>query len=326
MLTSCSEGKYWDEPSSLNSDAMAFPKPSDMVVIPADGEFPSTYDIQISRSNDASEKIVPVVVGKVKSLTNAEIEKLKPNEVLVEVEGKDEPVVLNTPVIVYTVKSPEITTSQTEVKFEKGKFTAPLKVDIDTKLVEPGYKYDAMLTVLESRDMDMSVNSKNLKLNFSIRQAVILKWEDAGTALLTSSLIGNKQAVEVPVQVASNYPDKKFSLYRLVSPYAALDPEAEKGFDIEFLCHKGSLRAASSPVEGWQQSGLKAKDSYGDEVNVYLGSQKDIKSSFKNKKKLYMLVETVGYNAQSGAVNAQPATSGPNDDLVTETLSFTWNF
>lgn len=324
-LSSCSPGQYWDEPSTLSPDALAFYKPSEVIQIPKDGTFPSTTTVKISRSNADAELTLPLIEGKIKNLTAADKENLEPNQILVIKEGVEDPVVVNTPVVVYTPKSPELSTTQTEVKFAKGSYVGEITLDVDTELVEPGYSYEATFTLALPSDMNVTESSANLKCNFTIKQEVELIWEDAGTALLTSTLIGNEEAVEVPVQVASNYPDKKLVLYRLVSPYAALDPNCAEGFNIEFLCNRGSVRRASSAVEGWQQTGLTTIGEDGQTENIYLGSQKDLTSSFKNSKKRYILVETIGLNAKSGAYSAEPA-EDEDGNLVTEILSFTWNF
>lgn len=325
-LTACSEGKYWDEPSSLPADAIGFAKPNDAVTIAADAEFPSSYEISIGRSDANSEFTVPVVQGVVETLSETEKKELGPDKYKVtqDVNGEKKTVTVQAPIIVFTQRSPELSTKVTEVKFRKGEYVAPFVVDIDKSAVEPGYDYDLQLTVCEPRDMNMTVSESNRKLTFTIRQAVILKWESAGTATLTSSIFEDKGEVEVPVEVASNYPNKKFSLYRLVSPYHYLDPEnVEEGFNIEFICNVGSVRRANSPVEGWQQTGVKVKNADGIETNVYLGSREDLKSSFKNQKKVYSLVETIGYNIQSHAVNAVPEDP---EKIETETLRFKWDF
>lgn len=324
-LSSCSPGQYWDEPSTLSPDALAFYKPSEVIMIPKDGTFPSTTAVKISRANADSELVIPVAVGKIKTLTAADKENLEPNQILVEQEGVDQPIVVNTPAVVYTPNSPELSTTQKEVKFAKGAYVGEVILDVDTELVEPGYSYEATFTLALPSDINVTEPSANLKCNFTIKQDVELIWEDAGTALLTSSLVGNKEPVEVPVQVASNYPDKKYIKYRLVSPYAALDPNCAEGFNIEFLCNQGSVRRAHSAVEGWQQTGLTTIGEDGLTENIYLGSQKDLTSSFKNSKKRYILVETIGLNAKSGAYSAEPA-EDEDGELITETLSFTWNF
>ncbi len=58
-LGSCSEGKYWEEPSNPGS-VYAFAKPAETVSIPAEDAFPSSIDVTISRSNAAGEVSVPV--------------------------------------------------------------------------------------------------------------------------------------------------------------------------------------------------------------------------------------------------------------------------
>lgn len=324
-LSSCSPGKYWDEPSSISPDALAFYNPSEVVQIPVDGTFPSTTTVKISRSNPDVELTIPLVEGKIKNLTAADKENLEPNQILVQQEGVDEPVVVNTPAVVYTPKSAELSTTQTEVKFPKGSYVGEIVLDVDTELVEPGYSYEATFTLALPSDVNVSEESANLKCNFTIKQEVELVWEAAGTATLTSSLVGNSTPVEVPVEVASNYPDKKYVLYRLVSPYAALDADVAEGFNIEFLCNRGSVRRAASAVEGWQQTGLTTVGEDGITENIYLGSQTDITSSFKNQNKRYILVETIGLNTRSGATSAEPV-EDEDGRLVTETLSFTWNF
>lgn len=329
-LTSCSEGKYWDEPSSLPDSALGFAKPKDAVVIPADGKFPTSYDIQIARSDDHSDLTVPVVQGSVLSLSSSQLAQLQPDEykVVREANGVKDTVIVKAPAIVYTQKSPEITTSVTEVKFQKGQFTAPLKIDIDTTAVEPGYEYNLQLTVCEPRNIDMSVASSSKSLDFKISQTVILNWEPAGTALVSSSsLLADAAPVTVNVEVASNYPDKRLSLYRLVSPYHYLDPEnVKEGYNIEFLCNKGSKRRASAAVEGWQQTGVISEDANELETNVYLGSGDDLTSSFQNKDNSYKLTESIGFNRQGGAAVADPLLNESTQKPVTEVLSFTWNF
>lgn len=59
MLASCSEGKYWDEPSDAGQ-VYAFPKPVETVSVPADGTIPSCYDVTITRNNNGGEVTVPV--------------------------------------------------------------------------------------------------------------------------------------------------------------------------------------------------------------------------------------------------------------------------
>lgn len=321
-LASCSPGQYWDEPS-ISSDALAFPNPTEVTLIPAEGDFPSTCIVTVSRSNADSELKVPLIEGKLKTLTSAQEESMAPNEVLVEVPGEKDPIVVIAPAIIYTPKSEELTTTQTEVVFAKGSYSAEITMNVDTDLVEPGFDYEASFTLALPRDLNITVNSANTKCNFTIRQAVILVWEDAGTADVISSMIGNKEAVSVPVQVASNYPDKKYALYRLVSPYHYLNPEIEEGYDIQFICNKGSLRNAYSAYEGWQQTGLKVADKEGIDQYVYLGDTKEFPGSFKNQKKRYILVETIGLNTLTGASAAQPE---DDEDPDMETLSFTWNF
>lgn len=324
-LTSCSPGKYWDEPSSISPDALAFYNPSEVVQIPVDGTFPSTTTVQVSRSNPDSELTIPLVEGKVKNLTAADKENLKPNQILVEQDGSETPIVVNTPAVVYTPKSPELSIKQTEVKFAKGSYVGEIVLDVDTKIVEPGYSYEATFTLALPSDVNVSEENVNLKCNFTIKQDVELVWEDAGTASLTSSFVGNSEPVEVKVEVASNYPDKKFVLYRLVSPYAALKAGVAEGYNIEFLCNRGSVRRAASAVEGWQQTGMTSTADDGITENIYLGSQEDLTSSFKNQRKRYVLIETIGLNAKSGATSAEPA-EDRDGELITETLSFNWNF
>lgn len=321
-LTSCSPGQYWDEPS-ISEEALAFANPSQVTLIPAEGTFPSTCVVTVSRSNADRELIVPIFEGEAKKLTDADKENLQPNQVLINVVGQTEPVVATLPVILYAQKSSELSLSQTEVKFAKDSYSADIMLEVDTELVEAGYDYTAQFTLMLPDDINLTEPSANTKCTFTIRQAVILQWEDAGTASLISDLMGNEEAVEVKVEVASNYPDKKYALYRLVSPYHAINPEIPEGYDIQFICNKGTLRTAYSPLEGWQETGMKVMNAEGYEEFVYLGSTTEYKGSFKNQKKRYILTETVGLNTLSEATTAQPE---DDENPEKETLSFTWNF
>ncbi|MDE6006439.1 MAG: hypothetical protein K2G67_02670 [Muribaculaceae bacterium] len=321
-LTSCSPGQYWDEPS-LSSDALAFANPSQVTLIPAEGAFPSTCTVTVSRSNADTELIVPLFEGAVKTPTDAEKDLLQPGQVLIKVVGQTDPVAVTPPVILFSQKSTELSLTQTEVKFAKGSYTADINLNVDTELVEPGFDYEANFSLVLPDDVNITENSANKKCSFTIRQAVILKWEDAGTASLTSAIMGNKEPIEVKVEVASNYPDKKYALYRLVSPYHAIDPEIPEGYDIQFLCSKGSFRKAYKPLEGWQETGLKVMNAEGYEEFVYLGNTKEYAGSFNNQSKRYILTEAVGLNTLTDATTAQPE---DDENPEMETLSFTWNF
>lgn len=59
VLTSCSEGQYWDEVSS-SVDVYGFAKTAETVTIPAAEDFPSSYTIKVRRSSAGAELTVPV--------------------------------------------------------------------------------------------------------------------------------------------------------------------------------------------------------------------------------------------------------------------------
>lgn len=58
-FVSCSEGKYWNEPSTV-SEVYAFAKPSETLSIPADSQIPTSFDVTISRNTTAGDATVPV--------------------------------------------------------------------------------------------------------------------------------------------------------------------------------------------------------------------------------------------------------------------------
>ncbi|MDE6335950.1 MAG: hypothetical protein K2L34_05225 [Muribaculaceae bacterium] len=60
IFGSCSEGKYWDEPSNPGN-VYAFVKPAETISVPTDGDFPSTVNVTVSRNSSVGNVSVPVV-------------------------------------------------------------------------------------------------------------------------------------------------------------------------------------------------------------------------------------------------------------------------
>jgi len=285
-LTSCSEGKYWDSPESYGVDSYAFAKPALTVEVPAEEDMPTVYNVPVSRS-EAGE------------------------EVTVDVK--------------FTTKT-ECLSGPSTVTFKKGELIAEYPISIDPTLIDDGFSYGATIALFkqvetEGKDGATVINDVVItKLDFNISHELILVWEDAGIAKASSTFAGNTEPVDIPVQVASNYPDKKKSLYRLVSPYWYLDPEnGTEGHNIEFLCFKGSAYKADSLPEGWQSIGINDVDENGFPVKLFIGMPEDSESSFKSSKTKYSIKCAIGFSEYDN----------PSDEEVTvtdvmETLTFTW--
>lgn len=278
-LTSCSEGKYWDSPKSYG-EAYAFAKPSLTVEIPADDEMPTVYNVPVTRADASQEATIEVTFST----------------------------------------TSDCLSGPSTITFEKGSLKADYPISINTSLVEAGFDYAATVTLAKVEDGLISVEKNNLKLDFKIRHELILIWEDAGVAQVTSSWAENSSPVEVPVQQAVNYPDSKKSLFRLVSPYWYLQPEvATEGYNIEFICYKGSAYRADTLPDGWQAMGETDVDEEGTPINLFIGMPADSESSFKSSKNRYSLKCAIGFSEYED----------PSDDEVTvsdvmETFTFTW--
>lgn len=279
MTTSCKEGKYWDSPKSYG-EAYAFAKPTLVVEIPADDDMPSSYTVSVTRASADEEKTIDVE---------------------------------------FTTKT-DCLSGPSTVTFEKGKLSADYVVSIDPSLVEAGLNYSATIKLNEPEESIVKVDEANQSLAFTIRHELILIWEDAGIAKTTSSWAENTTPVDIPVQVAVNYPDSKLALYRLVSPYWYLEPEiAEEGYNIEFLCNKGSAYRANSLPYTWQAMGEKDVDETGAPINLFIGMPKDSDTSFKSSKTRYSMKVAIGFSEYPDPTDEEVTVSD-----VTETLSFTW--
>ena len=280
MLGSCSEGKYWNEPSN-RGEVYAFPKPSENVRIPAEDEVPDYYEVKITRSIPGDAVTIPVT---------------------------------------FTGDKEGVLSGGSDVTFEKGAYTANYRINIDKSLMEDGFDYTASLSVEQPEDVMTQVNANNLKMQFTIRHILNLIWEPAGTAMAYSAgwlEMSASDAVEVQVEKATNYPNARYDMYRLVSPYWHMDPEyAQEGYDIQFICYKGSSYRGYGLPEEDQNTGMIDALEDGTPVNIFILAEG---AKCRNTGTSYTISGTVGYRATSaGEADAIEKTE------ATESLRFTW--
>lgn len=283
-LTSCSEGKYWNEASNIG-EAVAFDKPNETVVIPDADEMPTFYDVPINRT----------------------------------VAGPEE-----TFAVTFTDKSKGILSAPAEITFKAGEYTALYRISIDAAQIVKGVKYKAVIGLEQPEDVKIQVKPENLKLNFTIEHELILQWASAGTATVYSKWadLDADSAVEIPVDIATNYPDPKYVVYRLVSPYWYMEPKyADEGYDILFMLYAGSRMTPYGLYEDFQPIGEAQKDDAGKIQEFYLGSTAKYKASFtKNSRGLYNLTAYMFYAAQG-----EDAVEANMTAYAEESLRFTLN-
>lgn len=280
-LSSCSEGQYWENGTKNPGEAFAFDKSSISVEIPEDVEMPTFYSVSIRRTVAGDEVTVPVL---------------------------------------FSSKSDALT-GDSIVTFDKGSLAAEYKINIDTALVDKGFNYDAEITLAPVDSILVQEPAANLKLAFSIHQVLTLIWEAAGTARTYSDWfeMSSSDAVVVPVEKAVNYPNTRYDLYRLVSPYWYMAPEyAEEGHDIEFMVNKGSVYKAYAIPEGWQSMGVMDSLEDGTAIDLFIGKT-DNGGTISNQRTMYKITAPVGY---------RDASAGENDPITessaSEVLTFTW--
>lgn len=283
-LTSCSEGKYWNEATNIG-EAVAFDKPNENVVIPDADEMPAFYDVTINRT----------------------------------VAGPEE-----TYAVSFTDKSKGVLSGPAEVTFKAGEYTAIYRIAIDLSQVVKGVKYSAVLKLEQTQGVKIQVKPANLNMSFTIQHELILQWAAAGTASVYSTWanVEAADAVEIPVDIATNYPDSKYTVYRLQSPYWYLEPEyAEKGYDIMFMLYAGSRMTPYGLYEDFQPIGEFDKDDTGKDVEFYLGQTSQYKTTFtKNSKGVYNLSAYMFY-----APKGEDAVEANMTVLSQESLKFKLN-
>lgn len=199
----------------------------------------------------------------------------------------------------------DVLTGPAEVTFENGCNTTVYTINI-SKDAMPGVSYTATLAIDGNSESILHQNAANLKFTFTISQA--LSWGPAGTAATVSSFAGVETPVNIPVEEATNYPDKSVRLMRLVSPYWYLEPAyAEKGHDIQFLVTPEGDAISLSP--SWQYIG--ETDSDGN--YLFVGTNG---GPFINQGDIFLIDGFIGY----GATLAGPSALG-----WYETLMFQWS-
>lgn len=194
-LGSCQEGKYWNEPD-VKEAAFAFAKPAETVSIPADADFPSSYEVTLSRSDNGSAATVPVVFQSSSPLLSGA------DNVTFEAGKSEATYVIN---IAPGAKAGV-------------NYTASVSLNNDDKSMihEPAANKTYSFTISQVLVLDWQSRGNCI--------AVSYKW------------VGNADPVAIPVSEAVNWPDESVRLMRLESPYYYLEPEyAQQGADIKFF-------------------------------------------------------------------------------------------
>lgn len=269
-LVSCSEGKYWDEPSNPGS-VYAFVKPAETVSVPATDPFPSTYEVTVSRNNPSGDISVPVIVKS---------------------------------------SSPSITGPAT-VNFANGETSAKYTLSFSDGLFA-GISYSVTLTLEQPEDVLTQVKPENLVFDFKISKVLVLQWVSAGSAPTYSDWGGNEDPIDIPVEIATNYPSSDVRLCRLIEPYKYLDPTyTPDSANLEFFIDNDGNAAEMGAA--WQYMGQNDSE----EGYYFFGCPADYGGEFYNEGNVYVM---------SGIVGTAPTIDGKNvSPGWYETIMFQWD-
>lgn len=198
LMASCSEGRYWSEPEHV-SNVYAFAKPAVNLSIAATEEFPTSYEVTVSRNNSGAEVTIPVTFAS------------------------------NTPLI----------TGENSLTFPAGSSETKYVFHLASGMKAGVSYKAAVTLAADSTGMLVNLPEDNLGFSFNLSKVLVLQWADRGVAKTVSQWAGNETAIDIPIQEALNYPDESVRLMRLVSPYWYLEPEyADKGYDLMFFLDK----------------------------------------------------------------------------------------
>lgn len=215
FLGACSEGQYWDEPSDFGSNPV-FIKAAQTMTINVNDEIPSTVTVTLSRPEAGAALTIPVTVTPA---DNA---------------------------------SAQIFSGPEEITFEAGSYSVEYPITVVPENFTLGENYTVSLELAKPEEALVQRPAGNYK--FTLKMMQDYTWVDAGEAMCESAWVDNiEDPIPVPVQEAVEYAEAGQRLFRLVSPYYEMEPEAaEEGYNIQFIT---TTSGEAVTLPGWQEIG-----------------------------------------------------------------------
>lgn len=270
FLGACSEGQYWDEPSDFGSNPV-FIKAAQTMTINVNDEIPSTVTVTLSRPEAGAALTIPVTVTPA---DNA---------------------------------SAQIFSGPEEITFEAGSYSVEYPITVVPENFTLGENYTVSLELAKPEEALVQRPAGNYK--FTLKMMQDYTWVDAGEAMCESAWVDNiEDPIPVPVQEAVEYAEAGQRLFRLVSPYYEMEPEAaEEGYNLQFITTT-SGEAVMFP--GWQEIGEGDSSEW-----YYLGTDFGT-CSFFSEGDIYTIDGVMGIT--------EGPTGGPVQPAYYEVFTFKW--